>query len=522
MTSTNRKIARASIILILITILGNMLGLFKEILVAKYFGITRAIDSFYAALSIPTYLLNIILAPFVPIFIPLYIKYRSENTPQDADKLANIFINYILIVFLIMAACCVLFSRQIIGLSFSGFDPGTIATTATMLRIVGVTILFSGMITIFTGIINAHEKFFWPAASQMLVTLSNIFFLVAFSKKWGGYVFAWGLFFGLLAQCLILVYNAVKIGYRHHLDFNWKHPAIVRLFQLASLAMLSSVIAGFTPYFNRVVASWLPEGSIASLAYADKIFSLPTLIFSGTMVTALFPFISLQAAEKRIDELKHTLASSIKMSAFIFIPIAVIIIILAKPLVQLLFQRGAFDTFATDLTSNVLVFLSFQLFFIYSIGILQRVIFAFYGMKSVLVITVITTILNIVLNVIFVKVVNPPVVGIALASSIVCAVSALLHFFVVKRELTFLHGISIIKSILGFCALAFIAGGGMYLVYNQFGRIIDYSFAFRAVKIGVSASIGFVFYGLLAYLFKLEEFTKAFSLFKEKVADYLK
>jgi putative peptidoglycan lipid II flippase len=210
------------------------------------------------------------------------------------------------------------------------------------------------------------------------------------------------------------------------------------------------------------------------------------------------------------------------MSAFIFIPIAVTIIILAKPLVQLLFQRGAFDTFATDLTSTVLVFLSLQLFFSYSVGILQRVIFAFYGMKSVLMITIITTALNVVLNVVFVKIINPPVVGIALASSIVCAVSALLHFFAVKRELTFLHGISILKSILGFCALACIAGGGMYLVYNQFGRIIDYSFAFRAIKIGVSASIGFAFYGLLSYLFKLEEFTKAFSLFKEKASDYLK
>ncbi|MEW6556534.1 MAG: murein biosynthesis integral membrane protein MurJ, partial [Elusimicrobiota bacterium] len=400
--STNIKIAKAYLILTAASILGHILSMGKEILVANYFGITKAMDAFYTALTIPNWITPIFSSPFILIFIPIFTKYKLTNK-EEANRLASILINYTFIVLILITLFVFIFSRAIIQFGFCGLDSETSITSIKILRIINITIIFTVLVTINTVIHNANEHFLWPAVSQMFVTICTILFILFFAKKWGIFVFAWGLLIGLIIQSLFLIPFTKQQGYKHYFDFRWNHPELKKILNLTFVLILLSIISGFNAPINRIMASWLPTGSIAALGYADKLVQVPLIVFSGSIATAIYPFISKQLAENKIEEMKDALATSIKMMGFIFIPLAVIMITLAKPVIQLLFQRGAFDAQATDLTSKIFICFTFQLFSNYALVIMLRLIFAFQDLFSILKVTVIGIVFTILLNYIFIK-----------------------------------------------------------------------------------------------------------------------
>lgn len=517
--TVNLKIAKAYFILISASILGHILGMGKEILVANYFGITKAMDAFYSALTVPNLISPIFSSPFLLVFIPIFIKYKLQDR-ENANWIASIVINYIFIFLLTASIIVFAFAPQIIKYGFSGLDSGTGILATKILRISSVSIIFLSLVNIMSAILNAYENFSIPAFSQMSVTVCIILFILLFAKQWGIFVFVWGMVIGLLIQFVFLIIPASIKGYRHHLNFDWKQPVIRKTLNLAFILFLLGIISGINPVINRMMASWLPSGSIAALAYADKLVQVPVIIFSGSIATAVFPFFSAQIAENKIEEMKDTLAISIKMTGFIFIPLSIIMIVLAKPTIQLLFQRGAFDARATDLTSKIFICYSLQLFSIYAMVIMHRIFFIFQDMSSIFKIIVIGVILNIILNLIFMKIINPPAAGIALSSSVGCFVITILHFVFLKKRIHYLHGLSILKSLIKITFLAAILGIIIFVVFQKLNNlIISPSIFNQIVKIAGSAGTGMIVFIGMAFLFKTEEAEKIYAVVKNKTRD---
>lgn len=519
--STNRKIAKASLILMAVSMTGNLLSMLKEILAAKFFGISRAIDAFNSALTIPNYTTSIIVSISTLVFMPAFIKNMHEGGRESANELAGVFMNYIFLILAVLAAAVFFSTNGIIAFSFKGLNPQAQHLGANLLKILSVTMLLSGMITILTGILNSYEQFFWPSVSQIFVTLCTMFFIVFYARHWGVFVFAAGLLGGLLIQLVILLATARRFGFRFRPNLRLNHPGAVKMLKMSSVVLLLAVIGGINPFINRAMASWLPEGSIAALAFAEKLLLIPSTIISASLVTAIYPFFSMQAAGNKLDEMRHTLASSMKMSGFLYIPIAVTMIVFARPAVQVLFQRGAFDMRATQLTSTILIFLSFQLFFSYAGALMQRLIFVFQDMKVVFYLALIGTGMNVALNYIFIKTIHPPVAGIALSASAGSLISALIYFAVLKKRLSFLHGLSIIRSLASYPVLAAASGALMYFAYNFLDGAIRYSIVNQFIKIGAAACAGLAVYAAASRLFGIEEMVKIHGIAASKIRGLL-
>ncbi|OGS44931.1 MAG: murein biosynthesis integral membrane protein MurJ [Elusimicrobia bacterium RIFOXYD2_FULL_34_15] len=520
--STNIKIAKAYVILITASVVGSILSLGKEMLVAKYFGISKAMDAFYTALTIPNSINAITVSTFGITFLPIFVQYKTKDK-EEANHLASIAINYMFIFLFLIAIILFIFSKQIVTNFFNGLNPETSMLAINILKILSITMIFTGLVGTITWILNAFENFSAPSFSQMFITISIITFIFFFTKSMGVYIFAWGTLAGLFIQFVFLLPFLKRKGYKHYFDFNIRHPAMKKTLNFSLTFFLLGVISSLTAIINRSMASWLPSGSIAALGYADKLVQVPLVIFSGSIATAIYPFFASQFAENKIEDMKDTLATSIKMTGFIFIPLAVVMIILSKPTIQALFQRGVFDEHATNLTSIIFICYTLQLFSNFAVVVMARLLLVFQDMLSYVKITITGIVLTVILNFIFIKTVNPPAAGIALSTSLVCLITAILYFIYLKKKIHNLHGISILKSLSKTTFFAIISGIIIFVVFRELNALIPKISLFnRLFKIICSASIGMASFIAISFLLKFEEADKIYKLVKTKIRSFVK
>lgn len=513
--SINIKIAKAYFIISSVTLLGNILSLLKELLVANYFGITKVMDAFSIASIVPWLVSNTILSCFSVIFLPIFIKHKIKNK-GEADLIASIIINYLFISIFIISIFIFIFSPLIIKYGFSKLDFETMLLSIKILKIITISIVFLSLSGILSSLLNAYEDFLHPGISNTFITISTILFIVFFTKQLGIFAVIWGFLIGSFFQFIFLI-PFIKNKYNHSFNFKLNHPVIKETFKLSLIFILLSFIWSLNQIINRIMASWLPQGSIAALGYAERLFQVPIGIFMSSIATAIYPFFSMQVAEEKIEEMKSTLATTIKTMGFIFIPLTIIMIILAKPTIKLLFERGAFDIKATNLTSCVFICYSLQLFSWYAGVIMVRLLFIFQQMADLFKLSIVNVILQGLLNYLFIKIINPPVAGIGLSSSVVCFVSSILCFFFLKRKISNLHGLSIISSLSKTFILAIISGIIVFIAFQKFDNLFSYSIVNQIIKISVSAGIGICVFILMAYLLKMEELGKIYFLVKSKM-----
>jgi len=519
--TTNLKIARAYTVLMAASVVGHALSLFKEMLGASYFGVSAKMDAFYAAMTIPNLVNSVLLSPFVIIFVPILVKYRSKD-PVQASRIISSVSNFILCGLGAAAVISFFFPGALIALASPGLDARTAADAASMLRILSAAIVFTGAANILTGIINAYEHFLLPAVSGMFITLCTIFFMLFFTERAGVFVLGWGLLAGTALQALFLWPCAKKQGFAYSPVLDFEHPEIRKALNMALIFLLITVISGLNMAANRFMASWLPEGSIAALAYADKLVQVPLVIFSGAIATSIYPFLSAQAAENKLDEIRATVSLSMRMSGFIFIPLAGAMMALARPAIELLFQRGAFDPAATALTASVFMFYSLQLFSTAPVAVMQRLLFAYQDFSAILKIIVVSLTLTLALNFAFIKLMSPPACGIALATSLGGFAAALMYFYAVKRRLGSLHGLAILASFARVTALAAVSSLTVRLAHNHLYAIVPPTVPGTAAALVLASAAGAaVFIGLAAF-FRLEEFTKVQHLTMNKLKPLLK
>ncbi|MCB4790789.1 MAG: murein biosynthesis integral membrane protein MurJ [Elusimicrobia bacterium] len=510
------KVAKATFILICASIAGHSLGFFKEIMIANYFGVSRLIDSYYVALTIPNIINNILLAPFAVIFIPIFIKYRIKNK-IEADEIASVFINYLMVFLLLFTVILFYFAPHIIKLFFGSLEPERSFLAIKILRVLCIMVIFTGVTKVATGILNALESFALPAFSQMLITLSTITFIVFFYNRFGIFVLPLGLATGLALWSFALIAQLKYKGYNHSFKFNTQSPAIKEMLNFSALFVVLSVLSQVGVLINRIIASYLPSGSIAAIEYANKIMQVPLIIFSGSISTAVYPFFSLQIAEDKIEALKDTFASSIKTSALIFIPMAIVIIIFSKGIIQVVFERGAFDAAATVLTSKILILFAFQLFAYYIVAIMMKLFFALQDFKSILYVNLINIPVLIALNLLFIRIINPPAAGIALATSVGFFINSIICFIFLKKRLVNVHGASIFMALLKIGAISVISGILMHLIYNWLGSKMVLTLINRLIAMGSAFLAGSVFFIVAAFAIKLEEMRKIYNLGMNKL-----
>jgi putative peptidoglycan lipid II flippase len=445
--SENHKITEAATVIGAGTLLSRILGFFRDMVIANFFGAGMAADAFFVAFRIPNLWRRLVGEGSLTIsFIPVYTEYLTQGSEEETRKVTHVAFTLAGVILLILTVLGILFSPLLIKIVAPGFIqiPEKFELTVTLNKIIFPYLFFMGLFALCMGILNSYRHFFAPAVAPIFLNISIIVsvFLLYDTFKVPVMTLALGVLVGGLIQFLFQIPFLWKRGITFRFSFNFRNPAVKRMGLLMVPGLIGTGLYQMNTFIDMIFASFLPSGSVSYLFFADRLIEFPLGIFAIAIGMASLPSFSGLASQGKIEELKETLSFTFRLVSFLSVPAMVGLIALKTPIVNLLFQRGLFDYSATEKTAFALLFYSVGLWAIAGSRIVAPVFYSLQDTWTPMKIALIC----LGANVIFRAVLILPLMhgGLALATSL----SSMLNLFLLLRKLgPKLGGIDIRKNI---------------------------------------------------------------------------
>jgi len=424
--STNRKIFSAALVIASLTFGAKLVSTAKELAVAASFGTGDAIDAFLVALIVPSLAITVISGSFNAAFIPTYVQVREREGRDSAQRLLSNVLAWSTLLLGAATIGIVIAAPYYLPLLASGFSPEKILETRRLLYMLSPIVMIAGINTIWSSVLNAREEFALVAVTPALTPFVIMVCLLV-AKDWGITSLTVGTVLGMALEagviCKALAGKQISPWPR------WNQAdAHLRRVLGQYLPMISGAfILASTSVINQSMATMLGAGSVAVLNYGNRLITVPISIGTSALGTAVIPYFSVMVAKNDWTGIRHTLRRYFGLIFCAAIPVTIALVLGAEPLVKIIYQRGAFTTEDTHAVARVLALFALQLPF-YTAGILLvRLISAMLANHILMIGNVISVVLSITLNYLFMKKLG--VAGIALSTSCVYLASFLfLHF----------------------------------------------------------------------------------------------
>ena len=367
-------------------------------------------------------------------FIPeLSREIAEDSSGAGSRNLARSVLGLQTMIIIPILLFALLFPEQLLFIFEKFDDPEKKELSVVLFRWIMPYLLFVSVSAIMMAVHNTHDRFFIPAATPIIFSICVIGSLFIGYRQWGPLSIGFGVLLGGLAQVLVQYPSYRGLGYRLMPSFHFGDPAFKRLLRKWAPMLLTSSLFAVNNQVAMLLASFLPDKSTSSLAYAIVFFQLPFGIFSASITTVLYPKMSRQAVSGDHKGLLDSLSFGYRNLWALLVPSAMILILLGEPIVSIAFQRRAFTLSDTVLTAKVLAAYSFGMPFIGLFNITQRSLYALGEVRKPLYIALATVTLDIILSVVFVFSKNGSSVSLAWANSISFIFGALLQFYVMHR-----------------------------------------------------------------------------------------
>jgi len=345
------RILRGTAVVMTGSVAETGLGFLKNVLAAYYFGTTGSMDAYLVALLLPDLVMYLALTGSFT-FIPLFAEARAQSE-AESWRVASKMITYWLLLLVGGLGIAALGTPELMHLLAPGFDPAQRERTVAMSRCL---LLMSGGIAVARVMslpLLAQGKFAAAKAAEVAFQVASILYLVGFQSR-GISALVWGMVLGAFIQLLVIAGTLWRRRQLLHLDLDLGAPAVRRMVKLILPVYVSTSATQFNSVVNRAFASLLPAGAISGLQYAMTLTEGPVSIVAASLASAAFPFLSRQYAEKRDAQAEGSAGRAILAMLVLFLPLSVGAFLLARPIVELLLQRGSFDRHSTELTSAAL------------------------------------------------------------------------------------------------------------------------------------------------------------------------
>lgn len=341
-------------------LLSKVLGLVREILIARSFGTSGELDAFKAASSFSDLLDSVIAGTTIAaVFIPVFSTYlvKDAAAKREGWRFASAVLNDMFITMMVLAGLGIVFAQPLIdNVLAPGFPPERSILAAQLLRIVLVSAVIFGVSGTVTGILHAQNRFALAALASPLYNLGIIMAIFALVPRYGIYGLAYGVVIGSLLHLGIQIPGLIRGGMRYSLTIGFSQQSMPQLLRLLGPRVVTTNLVQVTRILIINFASRLGVGSISALSYAYSIWQFPETLIGTAIAVAVFPRLAARAAQHDIFGLRGLYRRALLTILALAIPAAVILILFAQPIVALLLQRGAFTADSTALVASVLQF----------------------------------------------------------------------------------------------------------------------------------------------------------------------
>lgn len=353
------RIARAVGVLSSATALSRVLGFLRDLITAAIFGAGGQMDAFLVAFRLPNTLRSLFAEGSLTVaFVPVFVETLERDGRERADRLGRISFTLLGVVLLAVSVVGVLAAPLVVRAVAWGFtaEPEKFALTVNLTRIVFPYIGLIGLTALAGGMLNSLGDFASPALAPVLLNLALITTVLGLHRFTTPPVrsAAYGVLLGGVCQ-LLLQWRGLRVrGFRFRPDWHWRDSGVRKILHLLGPRVFGVAVYQVNILVSTVLATWLPDGSVSYLYYAERLFQLPLGVFAVAAGTAALPSLSRLAARGDADGLRETLVETLRMTAFIVVPAAVGLLVLARPILVVLLQRGSFTAAMADATARAL------------------------------------------------------------------------------------------------------------------------------------------------------------------------
>ena len=449
---------------------GQILGLINKILIANAFPAAE-VDAFVSANRVSETLFTLIAAGALgSAFLPTFTSLLVKDEKASAWKLASSLINLVTLVLTVAALLASIFAPQIVhyflapGLSR---DPAIFNLTVNLLRIQSVSAVLFGIGGLIISILNAHQIFFVPQMTAAMYQIGQIFGVLVLARWLGIYGLAWGVVIGSALFVLIQLPPLFRLHGKYSASLGRGNPVVGKVFRLMGPRVFGAAIVQLNFWVNNNLASRMATGSIQSLSYAFALMVMAQAVIAQSVAIAAMPTFSAQHALGKVDEMRSSLASALRGMFLLALPASLGLILLAEPIVSMLFERGNFTATTTEMTAWTLMWFAAGLVGHSVMEVLTRAFFAQQDTKTPVIIGTIAMGLNVVFSILFSRWFALlgwyPVGGLALANSLATALEATALFVVMRKRLKGIQGSFILNGFLRCAGAAVVMGVGLWI-----------------------------------------------------------
>jgi putative peptidoglycan lipid II flippase len=428
-SSTARPASR-----IMLAVFGSrVLGLVREVILNSIFGAGRELDAFLAAFRIPNLLRDLFAeGALSTAFVTTFSKKLTTEGKAAAFRLAHL-VNTAAIAFMALAVVLgILGADLIVGLIGWGVqdDPAKLALTVDLTRIMFPFILLVSLAAVWMGLLNSLGSFGLPASASSAFNIVSIAaglaFGYAFDPALGHraiYGFAIGTVFGGAAQWLIQVPKARSLGYRFTWTWAPNDPGLREVLRLMAPAIVGGAAVQVNVLVNTSFAFILEAGSVTCLNNAFRLMQLPIGLFGVAVATVTLPSVSRSVALADPEAIRGKLREGLRLATFLTLPASVGLVLLAPPVVSLIYERGAFTAADSARTAFALQAYAVGLAAYAAIKVLSPAFYAL-GLPQVpLRVSLLGITLNLLLNSVFIFIFRFGLAGLALSTSLVALIN---------------------------------------------------------------------------------------------------
>lgn len=485
-----------------ITILSKIFGFIREMALTYTYGASMVSDVYIVSTGIPGILFASVTSALAVTFIPLFYEIDKISRYESLKFLNNIT-NIVIIISFIMIILGFLFTEELVKFFAIDFNDEKLSLAAQFTRIMLFGIIFTGLNNIITSWLQINNEFTIPAMTGLPFNIMVICSIIV-SGFTNPVVMVFGTLFAMSIQVLFQIPVAKKYGYKYKLYINLSDKHIKKILTLLGPVFIGVLTSQLNAVIDRNLASTLEDGMITILNSASRLNGFVISLFIATISSVIYPTLSkLTSTLDDMNKFSNIVSKSINIIIIFIIPISIGIMVLSEPIIRIVFERGEFNSYATKMTAVALSCYSIGMVGVGTREILSKAFYSLQDTKSPMINGILCVILNIVLNICFIKIFGHA--GLALATSISALLGMLLLMISLSKKIGYFGQDKIVSTFLKSIVSSILMGVLVSLIYNFMVSYIGFSFVGEGISLLVSVLSGAIAYVVLITLLKVDE-----------------